>query len=90
MLLNIFLDAATGTVPILGNIFDFFYKANKKNLDEGMGTLGFKQYLDPQIQGHIITSFLYPTDANFNFEECRKVSRPRRPVYFHRFAFSVL
>ena len=45
------------------------YKANKKNLDEGMAALGFKQYLDPQIQGHIITSFLYPTDTSFNFEE---------------------
>jgi 2-aminoethylphosphonate-pyruvate transaminase len=45
------------------------YKANKKNLDEGMAALGFKQYLKPEIQGHIITSFLYPTDSHFNFEE---------------------
>ena len=45
------------------------YKTNKKNLDEGMAALGFKQYLVPEIQGHIITSFLYPTDRNFNFEE---------------------
>jgi 2-aminoethylphosphonate-pyruvate transaminase len=43
------------------------YKANKKNLDEGMAALGFKKYLRPEIQGHIITSFLYP-DADFNFE----------------------
>jgi 2-aminoethylphosphonate-pyruvate transaminase len=45
------------------------YQANKKNLDEGMAALGFKQYLAPGIQGHIITSFLYPADTNFNFEE---------------------
>jgi 2-aminoethylphosphonate-pyruvate transaminase len=44
------------------------YKANKQILDEGMAALGFKQYLRPEIQGHIITSFLYPDDANFNFE----------------------
>lgn len=45
------------------------YKANKKMLDEGMAALGFKQYLKPEIQGHIITSFLYPTDILFNFED---------------------
>ena len=44
------------------------YKANKKILDAGMADLGFKQYLDPGIQGHIITSFLYPADPDFNFE----------------------
>jgi len=43
------------------------YKTNKKILDEGMAALGFKEYLQPEIQGHIITSFLYP-DADFNFE----------------------
>lgn len=45
------------------------YKANKRILDEGMAALGFRQYLPPGIQGHIITSFLYPDDANFNFEK---------------------
>jgi 2-aminoethylphosphonate-pyruvate transaminase len=44
------------------------YQANKAVLDEGMAALGFKQYLRPQIQGHIITSFLYPGNPNFNFE----------------------
>jgi 2-aminoethylphosphonate-pyruvate transaminase len=44
------------------------YKTNKKILDNGMAELGFKQYLRPEIQGHIITSFLYPDDPNFNFE----------------------
>jgi len=45
------------------------YKANKKVLDEGMAALGIKQYLRPEIQGHIITSFLYPEIENFNFGE---------------------
>ncbi|WP_276500839.1 2-aminoethylphosphonate--pyruvate transaminase [Terrimonas pollutisoli] len=44
------------------------YKANKRILDTGMDELGFKQYLQPGIQGHIITSFLYPDDPNFSFE----------------------
>jgi 2-aminoethylphosphonate-pyruvate transaminase len=44
------------------------YKANKSVLDKGMEELGFKQYLRPEIQGHIITSFLYPEHPGFNFE----------------------
>ena len=44
------------------------YKTNKQILDAGMAELGFKKYLRPEIQGHIITSFLYPDDPNFNFE----------------------
>jgi 2-aminoethylphosphonate-pyruvate transaminase len=45
------------------------YQTNKRILDEGMAALGFSQYLKPEIQGHIITSFLYPDDPNFNFEK---------------------
>ncbi|MBX2922216.1 MAG: 2-aminoethylphosphonate--pyruvate transaminase [Chitinophagaceae bacterium] len=44
------------------------YKANKKILDEGMHQMGFRQYLEPEIQGHIITSFLYPSSPDFKFE----------------------
>lgn len=44
------------------------YKQNKKILDYEMGNLGFKQYLRTEIQGHIISSFLYPKDKKFNFE----------------------
>ncbi len=44
------------------------YRANKQILDEGMAALGFRQYLSPAIQGHIITSFLYPDTPAFNFE----------------------
>ncbi|MFK8164506.1 MAG: DUF4112 domain-containing protein [Lewinella sp.] len=31
MLFNVALDALVGTIPILGNIFDLFYKANYRN-----------------------------------------------------------
>lgn len=45
------------------------YRENKRILDEGMAALGFKEYLSRDIQGHIITSFLYPEVAWFKFEE---------------------
>ncbi|HET9488051.1 MAG TPA: 2-aminoethylphosphonate--pyruvate transaminase [Chryseosolibacter sp.] len=48
------------------------YKENKKVLDQGMAKLGFKPYLRPEIQGHIISSFLYPRDPKFNFEQFYK------------------
>ncbi|WP_439880290.1 DUF4112 domain-containing protein [Pontibacter sp. MBLB2868] len=32
MLLNIALDTVIGSIPVLGNIFDFFYKANERNV----------------------------------------------------------
>lgn len=33
MTLNIILDTAIGAIPILGNIFDFAYKSNTKNIN---------------------------------------------------------
>jgi hypothetical protein len=33
MLLNLALDAVIGAVPLLGDVFDFAYQANRKNLD---------------------------------------------------------
>lgn len=33
MLLNVGLDAAVGSVPVLGNIFDLVYKANVRNVE---------------------------------------------------------
>ena len=33
MLLNLALDAVFGVVPLLGDVFDFAYQANRKNLD---------------------------------------------------------
>lgn len=33
MIFNIGLEAAVGTVPILGDLFDAFYKSNVRNLD---------------------------------------------------------
>ena len=33
MLGNLVLDATLGSIPVIGNIFDFFYKANQRNVN---------------------------------------------------------
>ncbi|MDF2192144.1 2-aminoethylphosphonate--pyruvate transaminase [Paraflavitalea sp. CAU 1676] len=58
------------------------YKANKQVLDAGMNGIGFRQYLRPEIQGHIITSFLYPDDTNFNFDTFYKKLNERGFVIY--------
>ncbi len=48
------------------------YRANYERLVTGMRKMGFKEYLSPEDQGYIITSFHYPKDPNFSFEEFYK------------------
>jgi 2-aminoethylphosphonate-pyruvate transaminase len=45
------------------------YRENYRTLVAGMRALGFEEYLDPKNQGYIITSFRYPSHANFTFDE---------------------
>ena len=45
------------------------YRRNYEILVGGMRRMGFKEYLKPDDQGYIITSFLYPDDPNFSFEK---------------------
>ena len=45
------------------------YGKNYETLIAGMRLMGFKEYLEPEDQGYIITSFLYPDDTNFSFEK---------------------
>jgi 2-aminoethylphosphonate-pyruvate transaminase len=45
------------------------YRANYEALVAGMRAMGFEEYLRPEDQGHIITSFRYPDDPRFLFEE---------------------
>ncbi len=45
------------------------YLKNHETLVAGMRQLGFKEYLEPENQGYIITSFLYPDDSSFSFEK---------------------
>jgi len=46
MCLNILLDAAIGAIPIIGQIFDFFFKANSRNIK-----LMKEHYLENKHQG---------------------------------------
>src|SRR5262249_28339717 len=43
------------------------YRANYVALVAGMRELGFREYLAPEDQGYIITSFRYPDDPAFSF-----------------------
>jgi 2-aminoethylphosphonate-pyruvate transaminase len=45
------------------------YRANYETLIAGMRTMGFEEYIRPEDQGYIITSFPYPDHPNFDFEE---------------------
>jgi len=44
------------------------YAANRQVLRAGMSELGFREYLRPEYQSDIITSYLYP-DKDFEFEK---------------------
>ena len=45
------------------------YRANNKALLSGMRDMGVTEYLSPELQGVIITTFCYPDHPNFQFEE---------------------
>ena len=45
------------------------YRRNYETLVTGMRAMGFREYLPPELQGYIITSFLYPNHPKWSFEE---------------------
>ena len=45
------------------------YQSNHALLITGMLQLGFRPYLSPNVQSHIITAFHYPTDPRFLFSD---------------------
>ncbi|HAM72655.1 MAG TPA: 2-aminoethylphosphonate--pyruvate transaminase [Verrucomicrobiales bacterium] len=57
--------AREGGVPGRGNR----YRANHERLLAGMRRIGFRSYLPAAVQSYIITSFYFPTDPKFTFEE---------------------
>ena len=44
------------------------YRKNHESCVTGMRAMGFTEYVSEDLQGHIITSFVYPTE-DFDFEE---------------------
>ena len=58
------------------------YRSNHRTLVTGMRALGFVEYLEPELQGPIITSFRYPADRYFDFEMFyRKLSERGYVIY---------
>ncbi|MCP4450315.1 MAG: 2-aminoethylphosphonate--pyruvate transaminase [Planctomycetes bacterium] len=45
------------------------YAANHATLLSGMRRMGFREYVPAELQSHIITSFLFPEDPNFEFKK---------------------
>ena len=45
------------------------YRRNHEILITGMKALGFRSYLDPKVQSCIITSFYFPSDPKFTFND---------------------
>ena len=43
------------------------YRNNFETLLAGMRAMGFAEYIAPQYQGYIITTFMCPDDPNFDF-----------------------
>jgi hypothetical protein len=46
MIINIVLDGTIGAIPVIGNIFDFYFKANSRNI-----RLMKEHYLEDKHQG---------------------------------------
>jgi len=44
------------------------YRRNHSILLEGMKQIGFRPYLQPEVQSYIITAFHYPDDPKFTFQ----------------------
>lgn len=58
------------------------YRRNYEMTVAGFRALGFRPYLRPEVAGHIITSFLYPDDPHFSFDEFyRRLSARGHVIY---------
>jgi 2-aminoethylphosphonate-pyruvate transaminase len=58
------------------------YRANRDTLLAGMRRLGFREYLARELQSDIITSFRYPEDRAFDFDEFYRLLAARGMVIY--------
>ncbi|MCP4422651.1 MAG: 2-aminoethylphosphonate--pyruvate transaminase [Chloroflexi bacterium] len=58
------------------------YQANYETLIAGMRAMGFQEYLRPENQGYIITSYRYPTHPNFKFEDFYHLLNEKKYVIY--------
>jgi len=58
------------------------YQANYETLVTGTRALGLREYLQPEDQGYIITSFHYPPHPKFDFEAFyRRLNDKQQVIY---------
>jgi 2-aminoethylphosphonate-pyruvate transaminase len=58
------------------------YRSNYETLIAGTRAMGLREYLDPEDQGYIITSFRFPPHPNFDFEEFyRRLNDKQQVIY---------
>ncbi len=58
------------------------YQANYRALIAGMRAMGFREYLRPECQGYIITSFHYPAHPRFDFRTFYELLSARGHVIY--------
>lgn len=58
------------------------YRANRDVLLPGMRQLGFREYLAPERQSDIITSFRYPEDSAFDFAQFYRLLSDRGMIIY--------
>ncbi len=58
------------------------YAKNHQTLLEGMTSLGFKSYLPSELQSIIITSFHYPEDPSFDFQDFYRALSDRGKIIY--------
>ena len=58
------------------------YDQNQRLLAENFRALGFVPYLEPAVQGPIITTFRYPAGARFTFQQMYAYIKARGYVLY--------
>jgi len=58
------------------------YRRNRDVCREGMRAMGFKEYLEEEDQGYIITSYRYPESTNFDFQKFYDLLNERSYVIY--------
>jgi 2-aminoethylphosphonate-pyruvate transaminase len=58
------------------------YGNNHRTLIKGMREMGFREYVSPELQSYVITSFLYPDDPRFDGHDFYdRLSRKNQIIY---------
>ncbi len=58
------------------------YEENRRTLIAGMRRLGFREYLQPEQQSCIISTFHYPADPKFDFDTFYNVLKERGSIIY--------